>query len=65
MSESLAHQNPHSPYRRAPSTVFHDHHAHVGDYSSGTVPFKMETEDLLKVAKDNIEKLKLKGKKVS
>ncbi len=65
MSESLAHQNPQSPFRRAPSTMMSHHYGNPGVKA---VPFNMdnmETEDLLKVAKNDIEKLKEKGKKVS
>lgn len=57
LSESLAHQNPRSPFRRAPSTIFHDQH-------SQDAPTGGNTDDLLKAAKENIAKLKLKGSKV-
>ena len=62
MSESLAHQNPQSPFRRAPSTLVRSHHGQgraVGSYATST-----DTDELLKLAKDNIRNLKEKGRKV-
>lgn len=56
MSESLAHQNPQSPFRRAPSTIPRN--------QSGKVEGIPDTEKLLKIAKDNIKNLKLKGLQV-
>ena len=59
MSESLARQNPQSPFRRAPSIVLHKQFSQSGGVCSTT-----EAEDLIKIAKDNIKNLKLKGKQV-
>ena len=60
LSESLAHQNPCSPFRRAPSTLVHREQTNQDGY----LPFSMETDDLLRVAKTNIERLKMKEKRV-
>ena len=59
MSESLAHQNPHSPFRRAPSILLHKQYGQGGSVYPTT-----DTEELLKLAKDNIKNLKRKGKQV-
>ena len=57
MSESLAHQSPQSPFRRAPSMV----KGRSGSVS--TLPFNQETEDLLEVARTNIQRLREKEDK--
>lgn len=53
MSESLAHQSPGSPFRRAPSTISR---GRLG--SASTVPFKQETESLLDQARNDIQRLR-------
>ena len=65
MSESLAQQNPHSPFRRAPSMVHQPSRSgRTGSVSSGA--FEQETDDLLQVARTNIQKLREReGKKVN
>ena len=65
MSESLAHQNPQSLFRRAPSTIMGRQYSKIQSAGVAAVPFNMETEDLLKVAKSDIEKLRQKGRRVS
>ena len=62
MSESLARQNPQSPFRRAPSAFLQNQYGKVG--ATSTMPVSTDTEELLKIAKDNIRNLKLKGKMV-
>ena len=59
LSESLAHQNPHSPFRRAPSTVM----SRTRSGSVSTVPFDQETQDLLDVARTDIQRLREKEEK--
>lgn len=62
MSESLAHQNPHSPFRRAPSMVRQQSRAgRTGSVSSGA--FEQQTDDLIQVARTNIQKLREKEEK--
>ena len=56
LSESLAHQNPHSPFRRAPSSVM----SRVRSGSVSTVPFDQETQDLLDTARTDIQRLREK-----
>lgn len=62
LSESLARLNPHSPFRRAPSSIPHTHNqrGHQSTLLSST-----NTDELLKIAKENIESLKLRGKRGS
>lgn len=62
LSESLARQNPQSPFRRAPSTFLKNQYGKVG--ATSTMPVSSDTEELLKIAKDNIRNLKQKGKMV-
>lgn len=65
MSESLAHQNPQSPFRRAPSTIVRGQRGgQYGNKYNLTGDASVDTEELLKMAKDNIKNLKLKGKQV-
>lgn len=61
LSESLAAQTPHSPFRRAPSTVisFTSKPDHVVRLPSADVT-ETTTEDILKVAKHDLSRLKLK-----
>ena len=54
MSESLAHQSPGSPFRRAPSSVSR---ARLGSAST-VVPFDHATDDLLQHARDDIQRLR-------
>ena len=58
MSESLARHNPQSPFRRAPSVLQKQFSKGGGVYPEA------ETDELLKMAKDNIKNLKQKGKQV-
>lgn len=53
LSESLARQNPQSPFRRAPSSILYS-----------TADGLSNTDELLKIAKDNIESLKMRGRQV-
>lgn len=65
MSESLARQNPKSPFRCAPSSLLHHQHhqqSQGGNVSAALV--STDTDELLKLAKDNIQNLKQKGKLV-
>ena len=61
MSESLAAQTPNSPFRRAPSAVvsFTSKPDHTVRLSSADVT-EETTEDILKVAKHDLSRLKLK-----
>ena len=61
MSESLAHQNPRSPFRRAPSTLARSQLAQGGPAGLANAT---DTEELLKMAKDNIKNLKQRGRMV-
>lgn len=59
MSESMTRQRQHVPaFRRAASAV----KAHCSE--DRLLPTDMDTNNLLKLAKDNIEMLKEKGKRV-
>lgn len=58
LSESLARHNPQSPFRRAPSILQKQFSKGGGVYPEA------ETDELLKMAKDNIKLLKQKGKQV-
>lgn len=61
LSESLAAQTPNSPFRRAPSSVvsFSSKPDHVVRLPSADVT-EETTEDILKVAKHDLSRLKLK-----
>ena len=62
MSESLARQNPQSPFRRAPSMVRQQSRSiRTESVSSGA--FEQQTDDLLQLARTNIQKLKVKEEK--
>ena len=62
MSESLARQNPQSPFRRAPSMVRQQSRTgRTESVSSGA--FEQQTDDLLQLARTNIQKLKVKEEK--
>lgn len=62
MSESLAQQNPRSPFRRAPSMLRQQSRVgRTGSVSSGA--FEQQTDDLLQVARTNIQKLREKEEK--
>lgn len=62
MSESLARQNPRSPFRRAPSMVRQQSRSgRTESVSSGA--FDQQTDDLLQLARTNIQKLKVKEEK--
>lgn len=62
MSESLAQQNPRSPFRRAPSMVRQQSRVgRVGSVSSGA--FEQQTDDLIQLARTNIQKLREKEDK--
>ena len=62
MSESLAQQNPRSPFRRAPSMVRQQSRVgRTGSVSSGA--FEQQTDDLLQLARTNIQKLREKEEK--
>ena len=62
MSESLAQQNPRSPFRRAPSMVRQQSRvSRTGSVSSGA--FEQQTDDLLQLARTNIQKLREKEEK--
>ena len=62
MSESLARQNPHSPFRRAPSMVRQQSRiSRTESVSSGA--FEQQTDDLLQLARTNIQKLRVKEEK--
>ena len=62
MSESLAQQNPRSPFRRAPSMVRQQSRVgRVGSVSSGA--FEQQTDDLIQLARTNIQKLREKEEK--
>lgn len=62
MSESLAHQNPHSPFRRAPSMIRQQSRTgRTASVSSGA--FEQQTDDLLQLARTNIQKLREKEEK--
>ena len=63
MSESLARQNPQSPFRRAPSSIPHHQHEHGG--ATGPLSLTTDTQELLKIARDNIENLKSRGRRVN
>ena len=55
MSESLARQNPHSPFRRAPSMVRQQSRSgRTESVSSGA--FEQKTDDLLQLARTKEEK---------
>ena len=56
LSESLAHQSPHSPFRRAPSSVM----SRTRSGSVSTVPFDQETQELLDTARTDIQRLREK-----
>ena len=61
LSESLAQQSPRSPFRRAPSTL--QRGASRGMLSSRTgsvsaAPLEQQTDDLLNVARNNIQRLR-------
>ena len=63
MSESLAHQNPRSPFRRAPSMVRQQSRSgRLGSVSSGA--FEQQTDDLIQMARTNIQKLRVKEEKM-
>ena len=65
LSESMAHQSRQAPaFHRAASTV-QAHFSGDRQFLGSVTSTDTETSDLLKLAKDNIEKLKEKGKKVS
>ena len=62
MSESLAQQNPRSPFRRAPSMVRQQSRVgRTGSVSSGA--FEQQTDDLIQLARTNIQKLREKEEK--
>ncbi len=62
MSESLAQQNPRSPFRRAPSMVRQQSRVgRTGSVSSGA--FEQQTDDLIQLARTNIQKLRQKEEK--
>ena len=62
MSESLAQQNPRSPFRRAPSMVRQQSRAgRIGSVSTGA--FEQQTDDLIQIARTNIQKLREKEEK--
>lgn len=56
MSESLSRQNPGSPFRRAPSSVI----PRSAAPSTAALPLTQETEELLRIAKDDIQRLREK-----
>lgn len=61
LSESLAQQSPRSPFRRAPSTL--QRGVSRGNLSGRTgsvsaVPLEQETDDLLNIARNNIQRLR-------
>lgn len=56
LSESLAHQSPRSPFRRAPSSIM----SRTRSGSTSTVPFEQETQELLETAWSDIQRLREK-----
>ena len=58
MSETLARQNPSSPFRRAPSSVL------TRAATTSALSLQQENEEVLRLARDDLQKLREREEKV-